>query len=121
MNRGQRRAGWLARHRQGASGTAPLPLSGQGPQGRIAGPAAVRLHIEELVLHGFAPADRHAIGDAVQQELTRLLREHGVAALLARGGETERLDAGSFPLAPDARPQVIGAGVARAVHGGTKS
>jgi hypothetical protein len=33
----------------------------------------VELRVDELVLHGFAPSDRHAIGDAVERELTRLL------------------------------------------------
>jgi hypothetical protein len=31
----------------------------------------VRLHIGELVLHGFDPRDRHAIADAVRAELAR--------------------------------------------------
>ena len=33
----------------------------------------IRLRIDQLVLHGFDPRDRHAIGDAVRDELTRLL------------------------------------------------
>ncbi len=33
-------------------------------------PYNIELHIEELVLHGFSPNDRHAIGEAVQRELT---------------------------------------------------
>ena len=37
--------------------------------------ANLNLHIEELVLHGFAPGDRYRIGEAVQQELTRLFAE----------------------------------------------
>jgi hypothetical protein len=115
MNRAQRRASWLAQHRHASTRETGASWDGGGT-----GPAVVRLHIEELVLHGFAPSDRHAIGDAVHQELTRLLVEQGVPALLTRGGETERI-AGSFPVAPGARPQVIGARVAEAVYGGTKS
>ena len=42
----------------------------------------IELHIEELVLHGFAPADRYRIGDTVQRELTRLLAEQGMPASL---------------------------------------
>jgi hypothetical protein len=34
---------------------------------------SINLHIEELVLHGFAPGDRHRISEAVEQELTRLI------------------------------------------------
>jgi hypothetical protein len=39
----------------------------------MTGPANIQIHIDELVLHGFDPRDRHAIGDAVQAELTRLM------------------------------------------------
>jgi hypothetical protein len=98
MNRSQRREAWLARHR--------------------APPATVRVHVEALVLHGFAPGDRYGIGAAVQQELTRLFAEQGVPAALTRGGETERIDAGSFVLQRGARAGAIGVEVARAVHGG---
>ena len=40
-------------------------------------PYNIELHIEELVLHGFSPRDRDAIGEAVQRELTRLFVEQG--------------------------------------------
>jgi hypothetical protein len=80
----------------------------------------VRVHIEALVLHGFAPGERYAIGDAVHQELTRLLAEQGVPPALARGGETERIDAGSFAIAPGRRARAIGAQVAQAIHGEAK-
>jgi hypothetical protein len=33
----------------------------------------IRLHINELVLHGFDPRDRHAIADAVRLELARII------------------------------------------------
>ena len=36
----------------------------------------IELVIDELVLHGFDPRQRHAIGDAVARELTRLARAH---------------------------------------------
>lgn len=38
----------------------------------------VELHIEQLVLHGFAPSDRYRIGAAIQQELARLLAQQGI-------------------------------------------
>ena len=47
----------------------------------------IELHIEELVLHGFSPGDRYRIGEAVEQELTRLLADRGVPQSLAEGGE----------------------------------
>ena len=82
-------------------------------------PARIELHIEELVLHGFAPGDRASIGAAVQAELVRLLAEHGAPAGWGRGADAaaERLDGGEFALAPGARADSIGAQVARAVYG----
>lgn len=80
----------------------------------------IDLHIEELVLHGFAPADRHRIGDAVERHLARLLAGPVAPHALARGGEVARLDGGSFNVAPGANAEAIGAQVARALYGGLK-
>ncbi len=78
----------------------------------------IELHIEELVLHGFATVDRHRIGAAVEQELARLLMEQGVPLGLAAGGALARLDGGSFTVAPVAKPDQIGTQVAGAIYGG---
>jgi len=78
----------------------------------------VRLHIEELVLDGFPPGDRYRIAAAVEVELTRLLTERGVPPGLASGGAVPSLDGGSFGVAPEARPDRIGAQVAQSVYGG---
>jgi hypothetical protein len=72
----------------------------------------IELHIEELVLHGFDPHQRHAIGDAVHGELARLLAAHGIPS--AGTVDVARLDGGSFALRPGAR--AAGEGVARSVH-----
>lgn len=81
-------------------------------------PANINLHIEELVLHGFAPGDRYRIGEAVQQELTRMFAEQGVPRSLAEGGEIGRLDAGAFEMASGAKPEVVGTQIAQAIYGG---
>jgi len=78
----------------------------------------VELNIEELVLRGFAPGDRYRIGEAVEQELTRLLADRGVPQSLADGGEIASVDGGAFEVAPGARAEVVGAQVAKAVYGG---
>ncbi len=83
-------------------------------------PPAIELRIEELVLHGFAPGDRHRIGEAVERELARLLVERGLPTGLARGADLSRHDGGSFAVAPGAGAEAIGARVARAVYGGLK-
>ncbi len=74
----------------------------------------VELHIEELVLHGFDPRDRHAIADAVQQELTRLVAEQGLSAV-QEPAEVPRLDGGTIELNAT-RGSGSGVPIARAVH-----
>ena len=78
----------------------------------------VRLRIDELVLDGFPPGDRYRIAAAVEAELSRLFADQGVPSNLASGGAVPALDAGSFDVMPDARPDRIGAQVAQAVYGG---
>ena len=74
----------------------------------------IELHIGELVLHGFQPADRHRIGDAVQAELSRLVTERSIdvhaAARLSLSAAPVHL-----PHNPPAR--TVGAHVARALFG----
>jgi hypothetical protein len=78
-------------------------------------PREVRLHLDELVLHGFNRGDRTRIGDAVQAELARLLGER-VPPGLAEGRPREALDAGAFTVARGARPADVGAQVAQALY-----
>ncbi len=78
----------------------------------------VELRIEELVLHGFPPGDRHRIGDAATRELARLFAERGVPPSLEETGEMTSLSAGSFEARPDLGAERIGVQVARAVYGG---
>lgn len=82
--------------------------------------SAIHLHIEELVLHGFAPADRHRIGDAVQQELTRLFTDEPTPPGLRENAAIDRLNGGTFQMTATPRPEATGAQVARAVFGGLK-
>lgn len=42
-------------------------ISGKDPNGK----PLIEIHIEALVPHGFSSGDRYAIGDAVEQDLTR--------------------------------------------------
>ncbi len=83
--------------------------------------ASLEVHIEELVLHGFSPADRLRIGAALERELARLLAERGLPEGLPGGAQVEAIDAGSFVRGPLATPVSIGGEVARAVYGGLSS
>ena len=78
----------------------------------------IELHIEELILHGMAGSDRYLIGEAIQQELTRLLSEKGLPPSLAQGGEIARINAGAFEMKSGAKPQAIGIQIAQKIYGG---
>jgi hypothetical protein len=82
----------------------------------------VELHIDELVLHGFAAGDRHAIAQAVEHELARLLATQfavqGMPRSFAESVEHTRLDAGAFKVAQGANSEAIGSQIAQSVHQG---
>lgn len=78
----------------------------------------IELHIEELILHGFAPGDGRRIKAVVETELTRLFAEQGVPSSLRQAGDVTRLDCGSFEVAPDASAVTIGTQVAKSLYGG---
>ena len=80
-------------------------------------PGAVKLHIGELVLHGFEPGDRAALGAALETELARLLAA-GDLESLARAGQVARLDGGAFEMPAHSNPEVAGTRLARAVYDG---
>ena len=84
-------------------------------------PENVDLHIEELVLHGFEPADHDRIGEVLQRELSRLFVEEGIPPSLTRGAGIDRVEGGPFEAQPGSGAEAIGALVARAVYGGLGS
>ncbi len=83
-------------------------------------PLDIELRVEELVLHGFAPGDRHGIAEAVQRELARLLGRDGAPEGWRQGIEVDRIDAGTFRQAPDTGARQVGREVARTVWKGMK-
>jgi len=74
----------------------------------------IELVIDELVLHGFDPRQRHAIGDAVARELTRLARTHARDFGGHHSVDLARLDAGAFET-PARTAAGAGAGIAHSV------
>ncbi len=83
---------------------------------RANSPSALELHIEELVLDGFAAADRYAVAEALEQELGRLLADQGVPEAWRAGRGMERLAGGAFSASLVRGSRQIGAQVARAVY-----
>lgn len=100
MNRAERRAQWRDQNRARAASK----------------PSSIALHIEELVLHGFPMQGRHAIGDAMQAELTRMLSSNGLPGFVT----SDRIDGGSFHVTPQAKPNAVGSLIAKAVYGGRR-
>ena len=81
-------------------------------------PINLELHIEELVLRGFAPGDRYRIGNAVEHELSRLFAEEGTPPSLIQSSEMARLESGEFEVKPGSRTETIGVQVARTLYRG---
>ena len=118
MNRAQRRSNWLASHRshrEASRNSAPAPRPSA---------SALRLHINELVLHGFPSPSRYSIAESTKVQLTTLLTtlltRGGVPTAFKTTGEQPFVDAGSFPLSANARPDAIGSLVANAIYRRTK-
>jgi hypothetical protein len=76
----------------------------------------VEIMIDELVLHGFSPTERYAVGDSLSQELERLIMDQGFQA-------HGNLDIPSLRTAPvnlpqRSKPDLVGSRVAEAVYKG---
>jgi hypothetical protein len=76
----------------------------------------LKLNIDRLVVDAGGHVDQRALRAAVQQELARLMAEHGAPADPAAGGAW-RADHRSVAK-PGASASEIGAQVARAIYGG---
>ena len=79
-------------------------------------PLEIEVHIEELILHGFEPANRWRIGDALGQELRGLLAANGVPSSWL--SSPEQIEAGSISSASLTRPAQAGAQIAGAAYRG---
>ena len=78
----------------------------------------VEIVIDELVLHGFPPAERYAIGDSLSQELEQLVLEQGY--LPQEGMDIPMHRAAPIKLPANPKPDMVGSQVAQAVFGGLK-
>lgn len=79
-------------------------------------PHEIDLHIDALILHGFAPGDRPLIAQALQQELTRLLTEQGVPSSLTHSIEVPHLQGANVQAASGLSPRAIGTQVAQSIY-----
>lgn len=81
----------------------------------------IEVNIDELVLHGFSPADRLLIGQAVERELTLIFSEQGVHSSLVKNSNVPFLNGGSFQMKANASPGSIGNQIAGNVYSGLNS
>jgi hypothetical protein len=81
-------------------------------------PLRVEVIIDELVLSGFAPGDRDGIAEAVSLELLKLFTENKKALPPTATRSADRLNGGTCNLTPKAKPQNVGAHIARVVYTG---
>jgi hypothetical protein len=79
---------------------------------------SLELHIDELVLRGFAPNDRYVIGEAVERELALLLGEQDIPNLLQSDNATDEIKGATFNMLPNAKPPGIGRQIAGAIYQG---
>ena len=79
-------------------------------------PREIEVQIEELVLHGFDPANPWRIADALQQELRELLAARGVPSLWL--SSPERIKGRGISSASLTKPERTGAEIARAAYRG---
>lgn len=81
-------------------------------------PHRIEINIEKLVLVGFEHADRYRIGEAVEQELVRLLTEQGIPSGLEKGGNISRLDGAAIKITLGSKASNVGINIAKSVYGG---
>lgn len=74
--------------------------------------------IDNLVLKGFRFEDRLAIAQGLQEQLTRLFSEPGMAERLSETGTVPRMGVGPVEMAAEAMPQQLGIGAANAIGKG---
>jgi hypothetical protein len=78
----------------------------------------VVLHIERVVLNGYAHADRHAIAEALREELTRHYADPAAVQGLQGRANVDRLNAGRVQLGAAAEPAAVGRHAAGAITKG---
>jgi hypothetical protein len=81
-------------------------------------PKTIELHIEKLVLDGFA-ADGAGVAAAVERELAQLLADRLPAHFQSTGTHTA-MQGGSFEIGGRPSANSIGSAVASAIHGAKK-
>ena len=78
----------------------------------------IELMIDQLIFHGFGRMNRRQLGSAVQQELSRLIREQGLPSALNQTRTIGNLNAGEFRTGKSVDPGNIGIQAAQKIYRG---
>jgi len=81
----------------------------------------IEIHIDELVLHGFARDDFEGIKKAVESELARLIKDQGLPGSLSLPKNYRHMNAGEFIMPKGTRAGMVGNGIAGSVYNGLKN
>ena len=76
----------------------------------------LEVHIEQIVFHGYSPADTHRLGETVQAELSRLVQRLGIDHSAVNNLSIERLDGGSLKKTSQPQIEALGVKLAGSVH-----
>ena len=79
-------------------------------------PYSVELHIDEVVLYGFAEGRQVRIGESLSRVLSGLLSEYGSMPSPDQNRELEALDGGSFEITAQSSDEIIGSQIAHALY-----
>ena len=112
MNHSNQSGSGAGQGRPNARNSSAVQFSARGQQ------KSIDLHIEELILRGFAPGDRYRIAHSMKSELSRLFAERGIPPLLAQNGAIPGLNGGVLEVLPGSTAGVIGRQLAQALYGG---
>jgi hypothetical protein len=63
---------------------------------------------------------RHAVGDAMQAQLTRMLSSTGLPDFVTNASKSDAIDGGSVHVTPHTKPNAVGSLIAKAVYGGRR-
>ncbi len=94
--------------------------SGTADSGGARSKPSIKVNVDELVLNGVLVGGRYRIGDAFENELSRLLTEQGLP-LDTTTASCDRLDGGAISLDQTMKAATIGSRIADAVYRGFAS
>lgn len=81
----------------------------------------IEININELVLHGFSPADKFRIGQAVEQHLSLLFNQKDIPSSLQKNNDVHLMNAGDFRMSANDTAGSIGNQIAGTIYSGFKT